>query len=368
MKKVDDQKIVDTLKKTSFYNIKTTSSSVLEKYNSKRKSYVESIKNNKKPYIFGGISALAMASVVGIVIGITFSNYENNVQDVNQTYEEVFKPSHNEYLAKQLVTFNTFSATDYSSYKINELNRGVFLKNKYPLCHEKDNKELLFNNAVNTFDPFSQGAKSIFEMGKIHLVEEVASFSYQNVDYDIKNSLFMGDKLIGNYYFRSNHIENESHKGLFVDSKDCFFEVHINNECEKDDEEIKEKVISTFISLNGEDKSVVKIKKEAEFEGAESENSYSFTYFENKESHGSNSPLYTLEYEIEKDDEDLVAEISYKKKGDKSIFTDIEMINENELQFLPEKVMGCEGFEDFINVKFLEGNRIYSSKEFNTLK
>ena len=135
-----------------------------------------------------------------------------------------------------------------------------------------------------------------------------------------------------------------------------------------DDEEIKEKVISTFISLNEEDKSVVKIKKETEFEGAESENSYSFTYFENKESHRSNSPLYKLEYEIEKDDEDLVAEISYKKKGEKSIFTDIEMINENELQFLPEKVMDCEGFEDFINVKFLEGNRIYSSKEFNTLK
>ena len=58
------------------------------------------------------------------------------------------------------------------------------------------------------------------------------------------------------------------------------------------------------------------------------QNSYSFTYFENKESHRSNSPLYTLEYEIETDDEDLVAEISYKKKGEKSIFTDIEMINE----------------------------------------
>ena len=44
------------------------------------------------------------------------------------------------------------------------------------------------------------------------------------------------------------------------------------------------------------------------------------------------------------------------------------MINENELQFLPEKVMDCEGFEDFIQVKFLEGNRIYSSNEFNTNK
>ena len=72
--------------------------------------------------------------------------------------------------------------------------------------------------------------------------------------------------------------------------------------------------------------------------------------------------------EIEKDNGDLVAEISYKKKGEKSIFTDIEMINENELQFLPEKVMDCEGFEDFIQVKFLERNRIYSSNEFNTLK
>lgn len=368
MKKVDDRKIVDTLKKTSFYNIKTTSSSILERYNSKRKSYVESIKKNKKPYIFGGISALAMASVVGIVLGITFSNYEKNIRDINETYEEVFKPIHNEYLAKQLVTFNTFSAIDYSSYKTNELNRGLFLKNKYSVCPDEDNKELLFNNAVDTFDPFSYGAKSIFEMNKIHLLEEVTVFSYQNVDYDIKNSLFIGDKLIGNYYFRSNYIENESHKGLFIDSKDCFFEVHINNECEKDDEEIKEKVISTFISLNGKDKSVVKIKKETEFEGAESENSYSFTYFENKESHRSNSPLYTLEYEVEKDNEDLVAEISYKKKGEKSIFTDIEMINENELQFLPERVMDCEGFEDFIQVKFLEDNRIYSSNEFNTLK
>ena len=45
MKKVDDRKIVDTLKKTSFYNIKTTSSSDLEKYNSKKKSYESKIKN-----------------------------------------------------------------------------------------------------------------------------------------------------------------------------------------------------------------------------------------------------------------------------------------------------------------------------------
>lgn len=350
MKIKDDKQIIDLIKQNENYEIKTSSNSIISNYLA---SKTEEPVKKKRYFLKFGVPALALVSSLLIIIPIA-TNLNNNQVEI-PTNE--FKLGNNSVLVKELATFSSFNlSSDVTS--TNKLSQIKFSKD-----NEVD-ENALFKEIANKFNSISYGATSLFFVDNTKIKEETCEFKFENTTYTYKASLSLSDELLGTFYLPTNSEKNNV-KALYINADNTYYDVKLKHKNEVEDDEKEEKTEATFTSLDKDNKTVIVIKKEAEYEGTESENSFSISYYKNKDEYNNERISYSLKYEIENEDNEEKAEISIKENNKKTNFKDITKLGDTHYSFICEKIDSEDGLDDPINLNITKNYKEYTYKTFN---
>lgn len=352
MKIKDDKQIIDLIKQNENYEIKTSSNSIISNYLASKNE--EPVKK-KRYFLKFGVPALALASSLLIIIPVA-TNLNNNQVEI-PTNE--FKLGNNSVLVKELATFSSFN---FSSDKTSTNNLS-----KIKCSKEKENEVdeyALFKKIANKFNSISYGATSLFFVDNTKIKEETCQFKFENTTYTYKASLSINEELLGTFYLPTISEKNNV-KALYINADNTYYDVKLKHKNEAEEDEREEKTEATFTSLDKDDKTIIVIKKEAEYEGTESENSFSISYYKNKNEYNNDRISYSLKYEIENEDNEEKAEISIKESNKKTNFKDIIKVDDTHYSFICEEIDNSDGLDDPINLNITKNYKEYTYKTFN---
>lgn len=335
MKRVDDKKIINTVKQNENYKIKTTSHDILLALK-KEQALDEKRKKAKKRngIIFGSLGGLVLVGACSIALLFTFktTTKKDNIENVINIYS----PSTNDNLKTQLVTFASFQTEQNNQLNLkNKRNKNLINSNNIEVFNKNDddednednilNEEIL-NEIANLYENVQYGVKEIFSLNNIEIISSKEEFTYNGITY--KNKDLFKDKntqeVIATLYYKDIIVEKDddetmtSYDGLYK-LQDEYYHTSLIEEKEEDEDEKEIELRAIFKNVNKDlDSKIYVVEKEHEFKGNKSENSYSYI-------------TYLSEKDLKEDE--YISKITYKSENSKLEINFEDKINNLEIEF-----------------------------------
>lgn len=307
MKKINDENIKEAFKKCNPYQIKTSSTQILEAYNRAK----EEKTNNRKARNIIILAPLILCSSLILVFtmyGIKKSNTKNS-----------FDYSKNKYFTRQLLTFTSFFDGHEDIYPLNK-NRKNSLS------------DTSFSQVVDNYEKVQAGVKDLFTIDSYYTEVSKCSFTFDDVIYTRRIDYYSSSSsLVSSFYYNEEEAKNKKfiEEGLFVYLQSYYYaSIEIKQENNKNKSEIEVSTILRNVDVQ-QDNKLYLIEKESEYKGTQSENSYSLMTFNSYTDLEDEACLSSIEYEIENE----VINVSYQNGSEEFEFEDIKKLEENKYSF-----------------------------------
>ena len=371
MRKIDDEKIVNKFNETKDYEIKTSSSEILNLFKAQeevKEKETPKREHLKKKYVFGGIG-LSVGAIAICSLALFF--VMNNGGEQGNVNPPVLEPiTSSNVLGNELLTLSSFNS--YGENTVN--NRLALFKKSKSILKETD-----FEKIVNDYDSIQGGILNILnkeENIKVELQKEI-NFVYENVTYRYCDNYYsyiddFATPFMSFYYndlsevnFSTDFIRNDKY---LVKLNDSYYDCYIAQESEIEEDEKEEEI--KILCINELNNEFILIEKENEYEGREVENSYSISYFSSLSDFERENFDYTLTYDLEKEGNKEELEISVETPLSKSEFQNISLKNNNPLtyEFLVEyesEIDDIEVEDLLITLAYDNDQRIYTSDRYD---
>lgn len=371
MRKIDDEKIVNKFNETKDYQVKTSSSEILNLFKAQEEVKTKETPKRerlKKKYVFGGIG-LSVGAIAICSLALFF--VMNNGGEQGNVNPPVLEPiTSSNVLGNELLTLSSFSS--YGENTVN--NRLALFKKSKSILKETD-----FEKIVNDYDSIQGGILNILnkeENIKVELQKEI-NFVYENVTYRYCDNYYsyiddFATPFMSFYYndlsevnFSTDFSRNDKY---LVKLNDSYYDCYIAQESEIEEDEMEEEI--KILCTNEQNNEFILIEKENEYEGREVENSYSISYFSSLSDFERENFDYTLTYDLEKEGNKEELEISVETPLSKSEFQNISLKNNNPLtyEFLVEyenEIDGIEVEDLLVTLAYENDQRIYTSDRYN---
>ena len=371
MRKIDDEKIVNKFNETKDYEIKTSSSEILNLFKAQEEVKTKETPKRehlKKKYVFGGIG-LSVGAIAICSLALFF--VMNNGGEQGNVNPPVLEPiTSSNVLGNELLTLSSFNS--YGENTVN--NRLALFKKSKSILKETD-----FEKIVNDYDSIQGGILNILnkeENIKVELQKEI-NFVYENVTYRYCDNYYsyiddFATPFMSFYYndlsevnFSTDFSRNDKY---LVKLNDSYYDCYIAQESEIEEDEMEEEI--KILCTNEQNNEFILIEKENEYEGREVENSYSISYFSSLSDFESENFDYTLTYDLEKEGNKEELEISVETPLSKSEFQNISLKNNNPLtyEFLVEyenEIDDIEVEDLLVTLAYENDQRIYTSDRYN---
>ena len=371
MRKIDDEKIVNKFNETKDYQVKTSSSEILNLFKAQEEVKTKETPKRehlKKKYVFGGIG-LSVGAIAICSLALFF--VMNNGGEQGNVNPPVLEPvTSSNVLGNELLTLSSFNS--YGENTVN--NRLALFKKSKSILKETD-----FEKIVNDYDSIQGGILNILnkeENIKVELQKEI-NFVYENVTYRYCDNYYsyiddFATPFMSFYYndlsevnFSTDFSRNDKY---LVKLNDSYYDCYIAQESEIEEDEMEEEI--KILCTNEQNNEFILIEKENEYEGREVENSYSISYFSSLSDFESENFDYTLTYDLEKEGNKEELEISVETPLSKSEFQNISLKNNNPLtyEFLVEyesEIDDIEVEDLLITLAYDNDQRIYTSDRYD---
>ena len=371
MRKIDDEKIVNKFNETKDYQVKTSSSEILNLFKAQeevKEKETPKREHLKKKYVFGGIG-LSVGAIAICSLALFF--VMNNGGEQGNVNPPVLEPiTSSNVLGNELLTLSSFNS--YGENTVN--NRLALFKKSKSILKETD-----FEKIVNDYDSIQGGILNILnkeENIKVELQKEI-NFVYENVTYRYCDNYYsyiddFATSFMSFYYndlsevnFSTDFSRNDKY---LVKLNDSYYDCYIAQESEIEEDEMEEEI--KILCTNEQNNEFILIEKENEYEGREVENSYSISYFSSLSDFESENFDYTLTYDLEKEGNKEELEISVETPLSKSEFQNISLKNNNPLtyEFLVEyenEIDDIEVEDLLVTLAYENDQRIYTSDRYN---
>lgn len=371
MRKIDDEKIVNKFNETKDYEIKTSSSEILNLFKAQEEVKTKETPKRehlKKKYVFGGIG-LSVGAIAICSLALFF--VMNNGGEQGNVNPPVLEPiTSSNVLGNELLTLSSFNS--YGENTVN--NRLALFKKSKSILKETD-----FEKIVNDYDSIQGGILNILnkeENIKVELQKEI-NFVYENVTYRYCDNYYsyiddFATPFMSFYYndlsevnFSTDFSRNDKY---LVKLNDSYYDCYIAQESEIEEDEMEEEI--KILCTNEQNNEFILIEKENEYEGREVENSYSISYFSSLSDFERENFDYTLTYDLEKEGNKEELEISVETPLSKSEFQNISLKNNNPLtyEFLVEYENEIDDLEVdglLVTLAYENDQRIYTSDRYN---
>lgn len=371
MRKIDDEKIVNKFNETKDYEIKTSSSEILNLFKAQEEVKTKETPKRehlKKKYVFGGIG-LSVGAIAICSLALFF--VMNNGGEHGNVNPPVLEPiTSSNVLGNELLTLSSFNS--YGENAVN--NRLALFKKSKSILKETD-----FEKIVNDYDSIQGGILNILnkeENIKVEVQKEI-NFVYENVTYRYCDNYYsytddFSAPFMSFYYndlsevnFSTEFSRNDKY---LVKLNDSYYDCYIAQESEIEEDEMEEEI--KILCTNEQNNEFILIEKENEYEGREVENSYSISYFSSLSDFERENFDYTLTYDLEKEGNKEELEISVETPLSKSEFQNISLKNNNPLtyEFLVEyenEIDDIEVEDLLVTLAYENGQRIYTSDRYN---
>lgn len=371
MRKIDDEKIVNKFNETKDYQVKTSSSEILNLFKAQEEVKTKETPKRehlKKKYVFGGIG-LSVGAIAICSLALFF--VMNNGGEQGNVNPPVLEPiTSSNVLGNELLTLSSFNS--YGENTVN--NRLALFKKSKSILKETD-----FEKIVNDYDSIQGGILNILnkeENIKVELQKEI-NFVYENVTYRYCDNYYsyIDDFVTPFMSFYYNDLSEVNFSTEFsrndkylVKLNDSYYDCYIAQESEIEEDEKEEEI--KILCTNEQNNEFILIEKENEYEGREVENSYSISYFSSLSDFESENFDYTLTYDLEKEGNKEELEISVETPLSKSEFQSISLKNNNPLtyEFLVEyenEIDDIEVEDLLVTLAYENDQRIYTSDRYN---
>ena len=371
MRKIDDEKIVNKFNETKDYQVKTSSSEILNLFKAQEEVKTKETPKRehlKKKYVFGGIG-LSVGAIAICSLALFF--VMNNGGEQGNVNPPVLEPiTSSNVLGNELLTLSSFNS--YGENTVN--NRLALFKKSKSILKETD-----FEKIVNDYDSIQGGILNILnkeENIKVELQKEL-NFVYEHVTYRYCDNYYsyiddFATPFMSFYYndlsevnFSTDFSRNDKY---LVKLNDSYYDCYIAQESEIEEGEMEEEI--KILCTNEQNNEFILIEKENEYEGREVENSYSISYFSSLSDFERENFDYTLTYDLEKEDNKEELEISVETPLSKSEFQNISLKNNNPLtyEFLVEyenEIDDIEVEDLLVTLAYENDQRIYTSDRYN---
>ena len=371
MRKIDDEKIVNKFNETKDYQVKTSSSEILNLFKAQEEVKTKETPKRehlKKKYVFGGIG-LSVGAIAICSLALFF--VMNNGGEQGNVNPPVLEPiTSSNVLGNELLTLSSFNS--YGENAVN--NRLALFKKSKSILKETD-----FEKIVNDYDSIQGGILNILnkeENIKVEVQKEI-NFVYENVTYRYCDNYYsytddFSAPFMSFYYndlsevnFSTEFSRNDKY---LVKLNDSYYDCYIAQESEIEEDEMEEEI--KILCTNEQNNEFILIEKENEYEGREVENSYSISYFSSLSDFERENFNYTLTYDLEKEGNKEELEISVETPLSKSEFQNISLKNNNPLtyEFLVEyenEIDDIEVEDLLVTLAYENDQRIYTSDRYN---
>ena len=371
MRKIDDEKIVNKFNETKDYEIKTSSTEILNLFKAQeevKEKETPKREHLKKKYVFGGIG-LSVGAIAICSLALFF--VMNNGGEQGNVNPPVLEPiTSSNVLGNELLTLSSFNS--YGENTVN--NRLALFKKSKSILKETD-----FEKIVNDYDSIQGGILNILnkeENIKVEVQKEI-NFVYENVTYRYCDNYYsyiddFSTPFMSFYYndlsevnFSTEFSRNDKY---LVKLNDSYYDCYIAQESEIEEDEKEEEI--KILCTNEQNNEFILIEKENEYEGREVENSYSISYFSSLSDFERENFDYTLTYDLEKEGNKEELEISVETPLSKSEFQNISLKNNNPLtyEFLVEyenEIDDIEVEDLLVTLAYENDQRIYTSDRYN---
>lgn len=359
MKKFDDQKIIEAVKKDTNYQIKTSSADILRKYRSEIAEPVKEKHTKRNFFVFGGVGVTLVTAAALLAVVFTSSNNDNSNNGGSILPNPTIK---NASFQEQLAAFSAFN-----DIKDDQTLKSLFKVKKANTLEESEdeNDESESENKISkeTFEDicstYHEIDTSLSELNKeTELKGSVFNKEIKGNKYTYINELYYKGELkpFAKMYFNDEELvteeEGENEFQALYEHDDKFYSLTIEKEIEIEQDE---KEIEYILKFKGMDNNhSYEIKKENEFEGVESESCYSYKDY----SDGNfNNLIYELTYKFEKEGSEEEFEVQILKDKKEYLFENI-IEKENIVTFVAE-------LEVINGDKLAEGIEVKGQKENN---
>lgn len=194
-----------------------------------------------------------------------------------------------------------------------------------------------FEEIVNKYEQVQDGVKDLFNLDSFKLETKESSFSFEGVSYSYETRFLNNQNEVDSIiYF--NEIESKKDddelkttlKAIYSFSNSLYY-VDITFKEESSNKKNEKEVKSLFRNTDSNDKKVILVKSEEEYNGKKSENSYSFSTFNSYSDYiiDEDNFIEKIEYEIENND----INVEIETINSEIEFIDITKINENSYSF-----------------------------------
>lgn len=371
MRKIDDEKIVNKFNETKDYQVKTSSSEILNLFKAQeevKEKETPKREHLKKKYVFGGIG-LSVGAIAICSLALFF--VMNNGGEQGNVNPPVLEPiTSSNVLGNELLTLSSFNS--YGENAVN--NRLALFKKSKSILKETD-----FEKIVNDYDSIQGGILNILnkeENIKVEVQKEI-NFVYENVNYRYCDNYYsyiddFATPFMSFYYndlsevnFSTEFSRNDKY---LVKLNDSYYDCYIAQESEIEEDEKEEEI--KILCTNEQNNEFILIEKENEYEGREVENSYSISYFSSLSDLERENFDYTLTYDLEKEGNKEELEISVETPLSKSEFQNISLKSNNPLtyEFLVEyenEIDDIEVEDLLVTLEYENDQRIYTSDRYN---
>ena len=371
MRKIDDEKIVNKFNETKDYEIRTSSTEILNLFKTQEEVKTKETPKRehlKKKYVFGGIG-LSVGAIAICSLALFF--VMNNGGEQGNVNPPVLEPiTSSNVLGNELLTLSSFNS--YGENTVN--NRLALFKKSKSILKETD-----FEKIVNDYDSIQGGILNILnkeENIKVEVQKEI-NFVYENVTYRYCDNYYsyiddFSTPFMSFYYndlsevnFSTEFSRNDKY---LVKLNDSYYDCYIAQESEIEEDEKEEEI--KILCTNEQNNEFILIEKENEYEGREVENSYSISYFSSLSDFERENFDYTLTYDLEKEGNKEELEISVETPLSKSEFQNISLKNNNPLtyEFLVEyenEIDDIEVEDLLVTLAYENDQRIYTSDRYN---
>lgn len=371
MRKIDDEKIVNKFNETKDYQVKTSSSEILNLFKAQeevKEKETPKREHLKKKYVFGGIG-LSVGAIAICSLALFF--VMNNGGEQGNVNPPVLEPiTSSNVLGNELLTLSSFNS--YGENTVN--NRLALFKKSKSILKETD-----FEKIVNDYDSIQGGILNILnkeENIKVEFQKEI-NFVYENVTYRYCDNYYsytdnFATPFMSFYYndlsevnFSTEFSRNDKY---LVKLNDSYYDCYIAQESEIEEDEKEEEI--KILCTNEQNNEFILIEKKNEYEGREVENSYSISYFSSLSDLERENFDYTLTYDLEKEGNKEELEVSVETPLSKSEFQNISLKNSNPItyEFLVEyenEIDDIEVEDLLVTLAYENDQRIYSSDRYN---
>ena len=371
MRKIDDEKIVNKFNETKDYEIRTSSTEILNLFKTQEEVKTKETPKRehlKKKYVFGGIG-LSVGAIAICSLALFF--VMNNGGEQGNVNPPVLEPiTSSNVLGNELLTLSSFNS--YGENTVN--NRLALFKKSKSILKETD-----FEKIVNDYDSIQGGILNILnkeENIKVEVQKEI-NIVYENVTYRYCDNYYsyiddFSTPFMSFYYndlsevnFSTEFSRNDKY---LVKLNDSYYDCYIAQESEIEEDEKEEEI--KILCTNEQNDEFILIEKENEYEGREVENSYSISYFSSLSDLERENFDFTLTYDLEKEGYKEELEISVETPLSKSEFQNISLKNNNPLtyEFLVEyenEIDDIEVEDLLVTLAYENDQRIYTSDRYN---